>query len=211
MKKYFNYLLFLLFVCILTSGKEVLAQNVSDVFTLKTMTWFGLDFSNARLIGSQAFPNPPDIRDNYMKSWNNLIFDEREKYDIRKIFKKSDVHFDLKLVADLNKAIDPAKLVTDDDCIISKEHVQQIVKGYNTGDAKGIGLVLIVESLNKNRDKGYMWVTFFDLATKDVLVAEKLEGEAGGAGFRNYWAKALFNILIRVNMKAWEEKYVRFK
>jgi hypothetical protein len=211
MKNRYSFLTIFLFFCFASVSVISFAQNVSDVFTTKSITWFGMDFSNARLIGSQAFGNPTEVRDNFMKSWNNLIFDEREKYDIRKVFKKSEVHFDLNLVADRNKSIDPAKLITDEDYIISKEKVQEIIKDYKMNETSGIGLVLIVESFNRTRNKGYMWVTFFDIATKNVLVAEKMEGEAGGAGLRNYWAKALFNILIKVNMKTWEEKYVRFK
>ncbi len=52
-----------------------------------------------------------------------------------------------------------------------------------------------------------MWVTFFDIASKTVLLTEKMSGKAGGAGFRNYWARAYYNVMDKIQKK----EYLKWK
>ena len=113
----------------------------------------------------------------------------------------------------LNSKVDPAQMVIDNDYSITREKIDEIVKSYNPPEQKGIGLVFIMESFNQNEKKGYMWVTFFDVSTKTVLLTEKMFGEAGGsAEFRNYWIKSIYNVLLYINnteYKVWESQYSR--
>ena len=64
-----------------------------------------------------------------------------------------------------------------------------------------------MESFNKPKRIGTMWVTFFDIASKTVLLTEKMSGKAGGAGFRNYWARAYYNVMDKIQKK----EYLKWK
>ena len=40
-----------------------------------------------KLLGREGFNDPKKIIDHYFIAWNQLIFDEGEKYDVKKAFK----------------------------------------------------------------------------------------------------------------------------
>jgi len=51
-------------------------------------------------------------------------------------------------------------------------------------------------------------VTFFDIQTKQVLLTEKIDGKAGGYGFRNFWEGAYFKVM-KSAYKWMREEYER--
>ena len=74
----------------------------------------------------------------------------------------------------------------------------------------GIGVAFIIENFNKGTQEATVYVTFFDIATKKVLVCEKMTGKAMGVGMRNYWAGAIKSILKQIDAteyKNWKSKY----
>jgi len=72
------------------------------------------------------------------------------------------------------------------------EHVIYNVQNYRIKEEKsGIGMVLIIDRFDKASDKAYVIVTFFDIATRDVLWATKLKYRANGAGFTRHWGKGV--------------------
>jgi trans-2-enoyl-CoA reductase len=86
-----------------------------------------------------------------------------------------------------------------------------MVNNYK-GDVKkeGIGLSFIVENFNKGSQMATVYVTFFDIASKKVLISEKLSGKAMGIGMRNYWAGAIKAMLKQIDLteyKNWKTKY----
>ncbi len=170
-------------------------SNTSELTNVNEITWYGLDFSNVRLIGAVGFTNPEKIKSYYFGTWNSLILDEYDKYNLEKFFYVGSVKNNLDIVTDRNKLPDPDKLVIESDYSFGVDKVMQIISEYDSGDNKGIGLVFIVESLNKYKEKASVWVTFFDIQSKKVLLAKRIEGKASGFGFRNYWAGAYYNIM----------------
>jgi hypothetical protein len=54
-------------------------------------TFYGLDFSKIKMIGSEGFTNPTDIVDRFFFEWNNMMFDEKSKYNVKKVFNKDIV------------------------------------------------------------------------------------------------------------------------
>lgn len=184
------------------------SQSKSSIFKADEIVWFGLDFSNAKMIGSEGFKSPYDVQNKFFNSWNQLILMEPEKYDLRKTFKKQDIIYDLSVVEKRNANVKAGELIINKDYSFGPEVVSKIVKTYKTDQKKGIGLVFIVESFNKLRENGTVYVTFFDLGTKKVLLTEKVSGAAGGIGLRNYYGKALFNILKETegHYNRWEKQ-----
>ena len=48
------------------------------------------------------------------------------------------------------------------------------------------------------------------METKEVLVQERLMGEPGGFGLRNYWVRPIYNIIRDIEKKQykiWKSKY----
>ena len=182
----------------------------ADVFKVDNITWYGLDFSNVKLIGSEGFTDPYAIKNRFFNSWNNLTITETEKYDIAGFFHKSSVENDLSIIKERNQLPDPDELVINTDYSFGEDEVIKIISEYDITGKEGIGLVFIMESFNKNEELGSMWVSFFDIETKEVLLSKKMNGKPGGFGIRNYWAKSFYNVMKNVGKKewkAWEKQY----
>lgn len=166
-----------------------------EIKQASTLIWYGLDFSQAKLIGSEGFTNPYDVKDRFFQSWNQLMIDEADKYNFRKAF-RTQVEYDLAIVEERNKQPEVKDLVINSEYYLEKEQIPAIVREY-AGDKypEGVGLVFIVESFNKISSTGHVWVTVFDIASKEVLLTRRYSGEARGFGLRNYWAGSLYKII----------------
>ncbi|OPZ14627.1 MAG: hypothetical protein BWZ05_02334 [Bacteroidetes bacterium ADurb.BinA245] len=69
-----------------------------------------------------------------------------------------------------------------------------------------------MEGMKKEEKKSYgsVWVVLLDMKTKKVLMAERLEQEAAGFGFRNFWVSIIKKSIVEINKKKykdWKEKY----
>ena len=197
-------LLALLFVIV---ALPVFGQNAA--FSSSEVTWYGIDFSKAILIGP-GFSNPVAIRDQFFKSWNELIIKEYKKYDLGKFFRKRNVIFNLDPVLSRNLAVDVNKLtaLNSSEALMKDSDVKKIIGEYDFKDKEGVGVLMIVESLNNIDKAGYYYIVFFDIKTKEILLSKKISGKAKGAGFRNYWAGSFFEAFksCEDNMSKWQKE-----
>ncbi len=189
---------------ILTSTSLFAQKTTSDVFSTTRITWFGLDFTKLKLIDGAGIPIVEDVKNRFVPSWNRLFIEEADKYDLAKYYKKSLVAKDLKSVRELNKTINTEELVTYDAYSFGKEEVTGMVKKYDSKASDGIGLVFIVESLDKVNEKATVHLTFFDIETRNVLFHKRMEASPGGFGIRNYWAKSFLKIMEQ-SKKEWKK------
>lgn len=183
MKKLFFVLLLL---SALSSSK---AQETNDI------TWFGLDFSKAKMVGSVGFTNPSQIQSYYLNQWNTIMIAEMDKYSISKYYAKPNVKVNLdKCKANNNKVI-ASTLVTDNTHSISEADVEAVVKQYKSKEGVGEGLLYVVESFDKTKEMAFIYVVSFDIKSGKINKIKKKEGKAGGFGIRNYWLGAVFNVM----------------
>ncbi|MFO8128715.1 MAG: hypothetical protein R6T99_02290 [Bacteroidales bacterium] len=205
MKKFFiSAVLVLFFVPVAQS------QDAAMIFKTHECTWFGLDFSKVKLIGSEGFSDPFEIKDRYFEAWNQLFVSEPDKYDLGEAFMKDEVDFNLDVVEERNAMPKASELVMEGDYTLGEDDVQQMISEYNTGGKDGLGVVFIMETFNKNEQEGTMWVTFFDMNSREVLLTKRMKGKAGGFGLRNYWAKSYYNVLkdiMKKKYKEWRKTY----
>ena len=174
---------------------QLLAQSkISKVIAAQKIDWYGLDFSRAKMIGPEGFRNPdaPVIKIHY--GWNNTTKSESSKYDPGKFIGKT-ANIDFDVCNARNKKITEEGLVINEEYHLLPKDIQEIVNEYPKKIDGNIGLVFIKEAFNKTEEKGYIWVTFFDEKTGQVLVTERVPGNASGFGFRNYWLGAVYNVL----------------
>lgn len=198
----------LLFVVALFFAGQASAQTLSDLFAGKAkLTFLGLDFTQAKYIGRAGFVDPIAIKNQHITSWNNLIEFEPKKFSLQEAFKLKPDMYQTK-VADMIKLNESAEVkdnITEDAYVITEDQVKKSVSKYSLSEKDGIGIVYVVESLNKNAEKLFAWVTFIDLKSKKVLYTEKLEGAAGGFGFRNYWAGGVYKINKSIDSKYYKQ------
>ena len=202
--------LFVLFL-----GLQTQAQTFSDIVSSSEIpvTFLGLDFSNANFIGSDGFANPRDIRDRFFHSWNMLMVNEADKYNLMDAFQKSEVMYEIDMVEERNEEVDWGDMVSDKASNaehLSEDDISKIVSQYNLSGLSGVGLVFIIESFNKIDSEGNMYVTFIIMDNNKVLFTERMTGRTGGIGLRNYWARTVYNVLIEIEKKRykkWKSQY----
>lgn len=198
----------LLFVVALFFAGQASAQTLSDLFAGTTkLTFLGLDFTQAKYIGRAGFVDPVAIKNQHLASWNNLIEYEPKKFSLQEAFKLKPEMYETK-VADMLKLNESAEVkdnITEDDYKITEDQVKKSVSKYSLSVKDGIGIVYVVESLNKKAEKLFAWVTFIDLKSKKVLYTERVDGAAGGFGFRNYWAGGVYKINKAIDSKYYKQ------
>lgn len=202
MKK--SFILLLIFF----AGWNISAQKtISDVFANDEVVWYGLDFSQAQFVGVVESEDGGEIKDKWIPSWNALIINESKKFDMGKFFKKNSVVNDLEPVTSLNQSIDENEIVvvTSEPFEEPEKTIATTVAKYKGGEqTEGLGLVFIVEYFDKNSLEGAFYVVFFDIASKEVLLTERMVQPPAGFGVRNYWAGTIYNSLRLIDKKEWK-------
>ena len=204
-----------LWLIMLLASPSLFAQNtMSDLFAHKAkLVFLGVDFTQAKYIGRAGFTDPDAIKNQHMVSWNNLIEFEPKKFSLQKIFGQSDDMYLSKVedMVKLNKSVDVASNIISDRYSITEDQVKKSVAKYSLSENSGIGIVYVAESLFKapddSKEKSEMsaWVAFIDLNSKKVLYTEKVQGKAGGFGFRNFWAGAIYQINKEIESKLYKK------
>ncbi|MEO6730754.1 MAG: hypothetical protein ABIN01_06020 [Ferruginibacter sp.] len=202
------------FLSFFNGTQQMNAQSLKDVFNSSETTIFylGVDFTQARLI--DAPENALDIRDRNYPAINDLIVNEPKKYDLAGAFHKSNIDHDLGMVAKRNAKINTEEIKstnTSDYSRLKEEDINKLVKGFDYGGKKGIGLLFVVEGMSKAKKGATIWVTMIDMSAKKMLMTERVEGKTGmGFGFRNYWANPIRDVIEEIEKKKykeWKAKY----
>lgn len=204
----------LVFSLLLLSGIALKAQDAAKVFSATEIVWFGMDFTKAKFVGQfdQGMGAMPatggDMRNKWIPQWNALIQNEQQNFDLKKALNKESIYYDIASVNTINSKLDPDGCMDVNPTKIEKSALAEMVKKYSSADKKdGVGLVFIVENFNKGTQIADVYVTFFDIATKKILVCGKVSGAARGVGIRNYWAgaiKAIIKDLGSGTFKSWK-------
>ncbi len=204
----------ILFVALFISSLTYAQQTMSDLFSGKAKVVFlGVDFTQAKYIGKIGFTDASAIKNQHMVSWNSLIEAEPKKFSLAGPLKLKDSNYESKVedMVKLNKkSAEVEGNIIEEDYSITEDQVKKHVAKYNLSVKDGIGVVYVAESLSKTSERLTAWVTFIDLGTKKVLLTEKIEGKAGGFGFRNYWAGGVYNINKNIGSKyykQWSKSY----
>ncbi|MCW3085321.1 MAG: hypothetical protein JWP12_2687 [Bacteroidetes bacterium] len=203
-------------VLISITALQMNAQSAKDIFTTNEIVWYGLDFTQAKFVGQfdQGFGAMPatglEMKNKWVGQWNGLVAKEPQNFKLKEALRKDNVYYDMAPVNEANSKMKVDACMTFNPGKIDPKDIDAMVKKYAAGDKKqGIGLVFIVENFNKNSEMADVYVTFFDIATKKVLLTEKMSGKAMGVGLRNYWAGAVKAIIKSIDSdqyKTWKSK-----
>ncbi len=193
----------LLLLMTLVFALGINAQDAGKVWSHPNMTWFGADFTMAKVLGLDDSPHK--IRDEYFKAWNDVTID----MDMAKMFDKKAVYKDNMGITKQNAARETADLNKAADADITEDAIAARVKEMPTGTKKdGLGLVFIVQSVDKSTQQAVVYVTFFDIATRKVLWLKKMTGKANGNA-KAMGANAIKDIFTQIEKKefnAWRKE-----
>ena len=216
------------FVLFFGSSTQTFSQTIKEFFsnTSTTLTYLGIDYTKNKLINDPE-GNPSDIKGRLYNSMNQVVIDEMEKnYDITGAFSRSSgVAIDIASVTARNEKINTADIMSpnlSDFNRLTESDIAACVKALDIKGKEGIGLVFIMEAMKKGEKRiegkktiqeksyGAVWVTLIDMKTKKVLLTERMEQEAAGFGFRNFWVSIIKKSIVEIDKKAyksWKNKY----
>lgn len=196
-----NSILFIVFVfaCFSFTAAD---SNKSKALSAQTVKFFGINYSQLKCIHKVDFVDKLGVTqcqslvDRYITEWNEYFITEKEKFDAAKFFLVAKAELDLK------QSIEDGKNYAVDSCVIENEaytiapeKIKSIVKSYQNANTSGVGILIIGESLNKQKGRANYYVTYLDIATGELLYSVKITGSPVGYGFAPYWINSLYNAL----------------
>lgn len=206
--------LFLLFSALFVFTVNTLfAQKKSDILNEATpMTYLGVDFSQTKVINDFA-TTAADIKNRHFAGINQVIIGEPKKFDWPKYLDRGNITNDIAAVTAINEKVDEKNISstsTADETHLKESDIQGMVNKYDLSGKKGVGLVVIMESLSKPSEAASMYITFIDMASKKVLYTERMVEKAGGFGFRNYYASTIYKVMQTIKkskLKSWRSSF----
>ncbi len=216
------------FVLFFGSSTQTFSQTIKDFFsnTSTGLTYLGIDYTKNRLINDPG-GNASDIKGRLYNSMNDVVVTEMGKnYDIAGAFSRSSgVSTDIGAVTERNEKINASEIISSslsDFNRLTESDIAGCVKVLDLKGKEGIGLVFIMEAMKKGekiiegkktiqeKSFGAVWVTLIDMKMKKVLMTERMEQEAAGFGFRNFWVSIIKKSLVEIDKKtykSWKNKY----
>jgi len=194
------------------------SQTIKDFFNNNStpLTYLGIDYYKNRLINDPG-SNESDIKNRIYGSMNDVVINEMDKnYKIGSAFNRSgSVSSDITAVTARNEKINAKDINSSNDGDfnhLTEADIAAEVKALGIKSADGVGLVFIMEGMKKEEKKSYgaVWVVLVDMKSKKVLMAERMEQEAAGFGFRNFWVSIIKKSLVEIDKKKykdWKKKY----
>jgi len=171
--------------------------NIEAVLNSPDVVWYGNDVSHSRMFDFKKFEEGEVIiKANMPGILAELEYKYNEEF-LKSKTKKEKVIFDMVTIQDLYKTyLDPKDFIVSRSDEITIDEVKIIVSNYNKKKKKGLGLVIIVEMFHKPERVVTGYVTFFDIASREVYYATKMKGVAGSkSGFNLYWSNGIKRII----------------
>lgn len=201
-------------ICCAQATPSVNLQNLFNQ-NYRYITYLGMDFSKAVLVGdfveALGVGGDASTKNAYFKAWNNLVTGEFEKYSLKNMLHNGNVTTSLEGVMKMNYATKVDDLSGYKQPNYTKEILQQHLNTYTLPTDKGLGVVLLIESFDKNIPKAFIDFVVIDMATKEIVLLEKLQTDPRGGGLRNYWAGSIYEVFKEVEKKMakdWKINYL---
>ncbi len=171
--------------------------NLEPIYTTTELVWYGNDLSRSHMLDFKQFEEGGKIKKVHFPGiLAELEYRYNQEFMLRST-KKEKVIFDMVSIQDLYKTnLDASSFIVSRSTEMTIEDIKDIVKLYNLPQKKGVGVVNIVEMFHKPEVVVTGYVTFFDIATREVYYSTKMKGVAGGGGgFNLYWSNGIKRIM----------------
>lgn len=202
MKKRFTFLF------ILSAVVSLNAQDAKTVFNTEKIVFYGLDFTKAKFAIPDA--KPDEIKDTYFSAWNTTVFSDNGRFPKESAFGKVTVYGDPTVVEKRNATVNANNISSPYNAPLSKAEIESIINEYKDGrKTEGLGVVFIVEYFSKKEKRGVADVVFFDIATRKVLLAKRMNGEPRGGGLNSYWMgviQQMFEKMTETDYALWRKE-----
>lgn len=185
--------------------------NIEAIVKTPEVVWYGNDVSHSRMFDFKKFEEGEVIIKAQMPGiLAELEYLYSEEF-MKRNTKKDKVIFDMVSIQDLYKTnLDPKEFIVSRPTEITIDEVKSIVANYKLPQKEGVGIVTIVEMFHKPEVVVTGYVTFFDIATREVYYSTKMKGVAGArGGFNLYWSNGIKRIMQYFFVNGYYHKVVK--
>ncbi len=199
-----------------SNAQSIATPEIQNLYNqnYRYITYLGMDFSKVVLVGdfSEALGVGGDAstKNAYCKAWNNLVTGEFEKYDIKALVNNKNITTNLEGVMKLNYATKVDDLSGYKEPDYNLQALQQHFNEYALPTDKGLGVIWLIESFNRNTPKAFIDFVVIDMASKKIVMLKKLQTDPRGGGLRNYWAGSIYEAFKEVEKnftKVWKKEF----
>ncbi|HLC82181.1 MAG TPA: hypothetical protein VJI69_00025 [Bacteroidia bacterium] len=167
--------------------------TINDVYSTNTIVYYGLDFSNFRLVEPDRINEGAEIRDVQFPAWNGFVMNTITMDKMAKWFKKTSVVYYAVPVTIANNKVADANVVVrlpyKSDMATIQKTISEYQKPSNTNNK--IGMVVSVEYFQKNTREASAYIIFFEISTGAIISSEKMTNKvANGNGLTAFWGQS---------------------
>jgi hypothetical protein len=174
-------------------GVKLYGTRGNEVYFRSDIVFYGFDITYLKLTNPAKIGDGIAIVSRHAEEWNEIL--TQEMLTVRKIsdWMRKPTLFPGNSVFPNYRYMDTEYFVTSVNYCLRLEDIEKIVKSYVLGEKSGIGMVVNLANFNKEREYSLIWVTFFDIDTREILFAVECSGKAGGPGMGKHWAEGVSN------------------
>jgi hypothetical protein len=172
-------------------GGKVYGDRANEIFYRQDLVFYGFDFTYLKLTNPAKIGDGIIIAPKYFEAWNEML-----TYDLLPIGKISDWMgkpsiFVGNSVFEYHTYADMQNFVSAVNFCIPFEALQTIIQSYVLREKQGVGMVINLVNFNKEGEYALLYVTFFDIATREIMFATEVSGNTGGSGMTKHWASGV--------------------
>lgn len=169
----------LLTLCIVCAGLLTQAQSISSVKESKTLTFYGIDFSETRFLNFGAYLSDKQVK-NGLARWSMHPFGGDDVRAWSKKYKKDKFIVNDAQSAERNAAVNYDERMGTKPFEMSEDDVKELVSQYDI-EGNGYGLLYVVECFdNQKTKKGSIWVVFINQADRSIIGMKKFTNDTYG-------------------------------
>ena len=160
----------------------------NEVYFREDIIFYGFDFTYLKLSNPAKVGDGFRIVPKYIVAWNKMLTYELLPFDKMADWMRKPYMLNGRSVFPYHQYMDAQNFVSSVTYCLQFEDIEKIVRGYELREKDGIGMVVNLSNFHKDREYAHIWVTFFDITTREILFAVEATGKAGGMGMTKHWA-----------------------
>ena len=188
----------ILTICvILLSCLSLTAQDKLNLSDVKSLTFYGIDFSLAKVYGGK------DTGHQYWTTYadiNELFIDKPKTFSVEKRLGIPVDVISLQAVNQVNKDINPDKIKIDTPTYMpTPEQIHTAIQNLPIlSQEEKIGMVIIALFLNKEDNRGTYQFVIFNTKTREIIEQWTNSGAGMGYNLKSYWGVSVYNAIKKI-------------
>ena len=168
---------------------EVINYSESDIYIDDFDTyWMGLDFSLFKLTDAKLLGRDTEMM-KYIPAWQKIFVTEIPIHTLKRWFWKRNIK-DYRLTGEAmyNEHLGSVWISSEPNNI-TKDEIAKHLNNYPLKHS-GVGLVFMVENLNKTNKVMSGYFVWFNMTNKEIILSERVSGRPSHGGMSSYWGKS---------------------